>query len=96
MPSAPTFSVLQQSSPAWNPANLPLRLSVLRVVYGLPDGPALILTRWVTMSLAALRQRGIAETLDAGGPLEALLGTCFIDDQGWNSFVGFTKCFTPC
>lgn len=63
----------------------------LKVVYGLPERPASILTRWVTMSLAALQRCGIAETLDAGGPLEVLLGSCFTHDEGWNSFVAYTQ-----
>lgn len=43
------------------------------------------------MSLAALLQRGIAETLDAGGPLEALLGACFKDEEYWDSFVTYVQ-----
>ncbi|KAL8271607.1 hypothetical protein Esti_004463 [Eimeria stiedai] len=65
--------------------------SFLNAVYGLPGEAAMILTRWVTMSLAALQMRGIAETLDAGGPLEALLDACFKHGEGWQSFVSFTQ-----
>ncbi|KAL8435695.1 hypothetical protein ACSSS7_002298 [Eimeria intestinalis] len=63
----------------------------LNAVYGLPGEASRTLTRWVTMSLAALQMRGIPETLDAGGPLEALLNACFNDDEGWQSFVAFTQ-----
>ncbi|KAL8449417.1 hypothetical protein Emed_003068 [Eimeria media] len=64
--------------------------SFLNAVYGLPGEAARILTRWVTMSLAALHTRGVAETLDAGGPLEVLLDACFKRDGEWQSFVSFT------
>ncbi|KAL8452979.1 hypothetical protein Emag_002065 [Eimeria magna] len=70
--------------------------SFLNAVYGLPGEAARILTRWVTMSLAALQTRGIAETLDAGGPLEALLDVCFKQDEDWQSFVSFTNGLASC
>ncbi|XP_026193561.1 mannitol 2-dehydrogenase [Cyclospora cayetanensis] len=64
--------------------------SFLHTVYGLPDALASVLTRWVTMAVAALSQRGVAETLDVGGPLEALLEACFHKEPSWMRFVEFS------
>ncbi|KAL8431938.1 hypothetical protein Efla_002775 [Eimeria flavescens] len=91
-PCDPKANVLQEFArlAVQKPFNLKPVGSFLNAVYGLPAEPASVLTRWVTMALAALQLRGIAETMDAGGPLEALLAPCFTQDEAWSAFVGFT------